>query len=151
MRRFVILFILLLVAVAGSISLAARVPAQAGTVTLVSVQNEASEPRYTYRWTTDASGNVTENAVTVKPGYLVQVMVIPDSGGTQPTDLFDMTILDESGLDVASGQLANLSNAAATLKSWDPRIYNQDKLDIRVANGGNAKSGQIVLLISKGR
>ena len=141
-RRFLMLFLVLVAAVAA----ATVVVYAAGTVTMTGTSTRG-DSRYVITWTSDAAGAVTGNAQTVKAGYLIQATLIPDSGGTQPTDLYDVTLVDESGLDLLAGQGANESNAAPHLLSFDPPIYNKDTLDLRITNAGNAKGGKLVLVV----
>jgi hypothetical protein len=108
--------------------------------------------RYEFTWTTDASGNVSANTATLqfKPGYLRQIRFIPSGGGTQPTNNYDVTLVDGSGVDLLNGKGANLSNASGLYLTWLPGIYYDgvQTLDFVVANGGNAKSGTVVIWLA---
>src|SRR5262245_61603420 len=88
--------------------------AVAGSITVTAAQ-EPQGTRYTIDWTSSSGGAVTENTFSVRAGELVQVHFTPDAGGTQPSDAYDLTILDANGADVLAGTGANLSNATATV------------------------------------
>ena len=129
--------------------------AAAGTITLVSPAPTFSGPSpasryrvYDLTWTSDASGDVKETAVAVEPGAVEQVEVYPDAGGTQPTDAFDVTLLNELGADLLGGQGADLSNAGATILSVASIKHPGGSLYPNVENAGNAKGGRIRLIVS---
>jgi len=107
-------------------------------------------------WTSDASGDVSGDLTVRIRGVILGVEFVPGAAGVQPTDLYDVTIEDENGVDVLAGQGANLSNATATVvcpgvpftdgttTSIVPRAVC-DQLELIVDNAGNAKSGVVVV------
>ena len=101
-------------------------------------------------WTSDASGNVSGNPFAVGSGALQQIKFVPGSGGTQPTNLYDVTCVDTDSCDVLAGQGANLSNAAASIKVQNaPWAWlAAGNLDLVVANAGNAKTGIVYLYLT---
>lgn len=108
--------------------------------------------KYSIAWVSDAAGAVSGNSFNVKAGEVVQVRYIPDSGGTQPTDLYDVTMTDANSIDVLGGSGANLSNANSTVavpavSTYFPRLLEAGALTPVVANAGNAKGGTIVLYV----
>lgn len=131
----------------------------AGSITVTTSQERAGVIKYSVAWTSDASGDVSGNSFDVSSGTIILVEFIPDSGGTQPTDLYDVTMTDAEGvnvLDDGTGSAsigANLSNAAAAhrvpfiggggtvtyVRTW----VHQGELTPVVANAGNAKGGTI--------
>lgn len=134
----------------------------AGSLTItdqVSV-DRASRPvrKVTLAWTSSAGGAVSGNLTDYLSGALVRVVFIPGSGGVQPTDLYDVVLLDGSGLDLLAGQGANLSQSSTThvcpgvpLKDGTTTSTTQvqidDQLELQVANAGNAKQGTVVLYL----
>lgn len=134
----------------------------AGSVTMTD-QNLVDKAQFPCRkillaWTSDASGNVSGTLTPVISGTLARVVFIPGSGGTQPSSLYDVTLLDESGVDVLGGQGANLSNSTVaqvapgcplkdgtTVSTTAPQM--DDRLELQVANAGNAKTGTVVLYV----
>lgn len=129
----------------------------AGSVTITYSETRTVK-KVTLDWLSDASGDVSGTHTKYLSGVLERVVFIPDSGGTQPTDLYDITLEDDNGMDVLAGQGANLSNANTTnicpgvpLKdgsttSVKPMIVD-DLLELKVSNAGNAKGGQVILYL----
>jgi len=126
--------------------------AVAGSITATVTDAGAGLTKYSVAWLSNASGAVTENTFNVKAGELVQVEYVPDAGGTQPTDAYDMTLLNANGTDVLGGGGANLSNATRTqavpaVSTYFRRTLEAGALAPTVSNAGNAKGGTIVLLV----
>jgi hypothetical protein len=108
--------------------------------------------KYSLAWLSDASGNVSANSVSVKTGELIQVTFIPGTGGTQPSDAYDMTIADVNGVDVLGGGGANLSQTTITtvacpISTYFRRHFEEGTLTPSISNAGNAKTGTIVILV----
>lgn len=120
----------------------------AGTVT-VTEQTFTSIKMITFAWTTSAGGAADGATTLVYTGELRQVAQIPGSAGNQPTDAYDMTLLDVNGLDVLFALGANISNAAASQKHANDGLgcVAGSALTLHVTNGGNAKSGTTVVYI----
>jgi hypothetical protein len=76
---------------------------------------------------------------------------IPGAAGVQPSDLYDMTILDTDSADVLAGVGANISNAGVTQVVTPVTLgcVVESKLTLGVTNAGNAKSGKTIVYISK--
>lgn len=132
--------------------------AVAGSVTTTTADLGGSYTKYTMAWVSSAGGAVAENPVTFKRGHIHQVTFVPNAGGTQPTDLYDVTLLDaiSGGVDFLTGIGANVSNA--NRKIGVPQVGDGvtalqrvfvEGLDLypTVANAGNAKGGAIVLIM----
>jgi hypothetical protein len=111
--------------------------------------NIAGVKKYTLVWTSSAGGAVSGDPFTVDPGYLVAAKFVPASGGSQPTDLYDLTLVDTDGIDVLGGVGANLSNVTPKYSQMDPPRYidGAQALDLVVANAGAAKVGTLVVWI----
>lgn len=134
----------------------------AGSVTITAQNQGASLPRVvrkiTLAWTSTAGGAVSGTLTNYISGIIARVVFVPGSAGSQPSDLYDATLLDENGLDVLAGQGANLSNATTThilpgvpfkdgtTTSTAP-CWLDDKLELQIANAGNAKSGTVILYV----
>lgn len=125
----------------------------AGTATVARANVDGGLTSYTIAWTSSAGGAVSGNAFNVRKGYLVSIRFVPASGGTQPSDLYDVTLVDSDGVDVLAGGGSDLSNSSASIQQWDPPLYQDGTrtLDLVVANAGNAKTGTVVLLIQQAR
>ena len=132
--------------------------AVAGSVAVVSADMGGGYTKYSIAWLSSAGGAVSENPVAVKRGHVHQVQFIPDAGGTQPTDLYDLTLPDAiaGGFDFLTGLGANLSNV--NRKIGVPQIgdgvtalqrvfVEAQNLYPTIAAAGAAKGGTIVLIV----
>jgi hypothetical protein len=121
----------------------------AGTVTTTEV-NWARVKKVTFVWTSSAGGAADATTSQSYTGEIIRAVQIPDSGGTQPTDLYDVVVTDGDGADVLHGTGANLSNAAATNKHGAKdglgTVVNST-LTLAVTNAGNAKGGKTIVYI----
>lgn len=106
-------------------------------------------------WTCSAGGAVSGTPTVQVRGEIVRVTFIPGTAGNQPTDQYDVTLLDTSGVDVLAGLGANLSNAAASHAcpligngvTTNQRMAVNDTLELQVANAGNAKRGTVCVYL----
>lgn len=139
----------------------------AGSVTMTSneVAGSGGVTKYSLAWVSDAAGAVSGNAVALKPGTIIAVEFVPDSGGTQPTDLYDVTSLaDAEGVnmfdDGAGASIgANLSNTTASHKvpfigggsvTYVRHWLQGGSYTLNVSNAGNAKGGTVVIFVAPG-
>lgn len=132
--------------------------AVAGSITTTTSDLGGGFTKYSIAWLSSAGGAVTENAVAVRRGHIHQAKFIPDGGGTQPTDLYDLTLLDaiSGGVDFLTGIGANLSNANRKIgvpqvgdgTTALQRVFHEGgDLYPTVANAGSAKGGTLVLVV----
>lgn len=132
------------------------------TATTTEVEGSGGVRKTAIAWTSDASGAVSGNTVTMGPGTIIAVEFVPGAGGVQPTDLYDVTFTDAEGVnmfDAGDGTSigANLSNANASHKV--PFVGGGSVTYVRqwlhggaytpvVAAAGNAKQGSINIYTS---
>lgn len=138
----------LFLVIAALVMLSTHVGA-AGTVTVTSVDVGQGVTLYTVAWTSTAGGAVSANAFAVKAGSILQVKFMPNTAGTQPTDLYDATLVDEQSIDILNGQAANLSNATGLYLQFSPPLRHDgdNDLDLVIANAGNAKTGTVYVWV----
>ncbi|MES2146707.1 MAG: hypothetical protein V4491_02545 [Pseudomonadota bacterium] len=127
----------------------------AGSITVAAAGIGGNITRYTVTWLSDALGAVSGNSFPVEAGHVMQVRQIPDAAATQPSDLYDVTVLDANSFDVLVGGGANISNAGPTyitpaLTTGYPIFVEAGNLTPVIAAAGNAKGGQIVFYVSPG-
>ncbi len=115
--------------------------------------------RVTFDWTSDASSaDVSGTKTKELSGIIERVTFIPDSGDTQPTNEYDVTLEDENGVDVLGGNGADLSNAAAStvvpgvaftdgVTTSVAKVAIDDQLELKVENAGNSNGGTVVLYL----
>lgn len=109
-----------------------------------------------FEWTSDASGDVTEvgtlNGIT---GVIIGVKLDPDPTD-QPTDLYDVTILNDGGADVLMGVGGNAPQARNVGTNYRSP-FNQDghlvslyneSLTPAISNAGNVKKGTVDILMT---
>jgi hypothetical protein len=110
---------------------------------------EPGMKEYRMLLTTDGSGGAVSGIpLTFRSGMLLAVEVIPALVTTQPTNLFDFTLLDSDGLDVLNARGVDLLNTGPTRLSFlPPATYNGTPLSPTIANGGNGKTAELVVTI----
>lgn len=102
----------------------------------------------TYAFTTDSEGDASEATGTVN-GQVNRIVTNPASGDDQPTTNWDLTILDEDGIDILGGSGADrdAGNTAASEQAA-PSVAGlgvQSTLTFAVAHGGATKKGVVNL------
>jgi hypothetical protein len=101
-----------------------------------------------YEFTTDEGGDASEQTASSIVGTLQKVVTIPDAEDT-PTAKWELTITDEDGVDILGGMGGDRDmDGAAAVEMITPygkreEAHFNSKLTFTVANGGNAKSGQV--------
>ncbi len=127
----------------------------AGTLTVTRSSVRYGVTKYALAWTSTAGGAVSGNAFAVVAGELMMVKFVPGSGGTQPTDLYDVTLVDTDSVDVIGGVGANLRNTVSSFATplfSGPYFHDASQnLDLVVANAGNAKTGTVYLWLGDPR
>ena len=134
----------------------------AGTVTITDqvFTDRASRPvrKLSLVWVSNSSGDVSGTLTDYISGEILRVVFIPGATSLQPSNNYDVTLLDQNCLDVLAGQGANLSDTSTThvcpgvpfkdgTTTSTRTIAVEDKLELRVANGGNAKGGTVILYV----
>lgn len=99
-------------------------------------------------WTSAAGGGVTQVTTAKVSGYLVRCVTKP--GATTPSDLYDLVIEDEDGVDILAGGGANRSNSSneqicPLLSSVMPVSVRKSTLTVKITNAGDSKTGTIIL------
>jgi hypothetical protein len=132
--------------------------AVAGSITTTTSDIGGGYTKYSMAWVSSAGNVVTEVPVSIQRGHIHQVKFVPDSGGTQPDDQYDVTLLDaiSGGIDFLTGIGANLSNT--TRKIGVPQVgdgttayqrvfHEGGDLYPTVAAAGASNGGTIVLIV----
>lgn len=130
--------------------------AQAVTPTITGSSSQGDVQRISLDWQSASDGSVTYSLPVNLFGEIVRVSFVPDTGATQPTNLYDVTITDANSIDVLAGQGANLANNAntnvcpgvplkdGTTTSVRPMVV-AGALTLNITNAGDTKGGIIVL------
>ena len=102
-------------------------------------------------WLSATGGTVSSAASGWYCGKIVKVSLASYASPSAPTDGYDVTIEDGDGLDVLSGNGANVT-ASATVYINDPTKMlwvRSGTLTLKVANAGDEKGGVVTMLIQR--
>lgn len=120
-------------------------------------ETNRTQREYVCTWTSDGSGNVSDQSAFHIRGDVIGAYFTPDSGGTQPTNLYDFEIRDESGYNLLRNG-ADLSNAGTEYREALNYSGSADLIPIRGTgqkltavgtNCGASKGGVIRLLVQE--
>lgn len=111
-----------------------------------------------FAWVSDASSGAVTSASTgnVTPfevvGIPMRLTTVPSGGDTAPTADYDITIVDEDGVDILNGLGADRSATATQNKTQlDGLImFAATSLTLTVAAAGNSKAGTVYLYVVDG-
>jgi hypothetical protein len=92
-------------------------------------------------------GSASGETTLTYSGEILRMAIVPGSGATQPSNDFDLEVLDEDDLDIVAGQGANLSNAAATTVVASMGAVANDKMTFSLTNMGGSKTADIYLYL----
>lgn len=122
--------------------------AAVGTVT-ISPETYSSPKKITFSWTSSDDTGAVSGTTTAEAhdGQILTCVTVPGSGDEEPTVNYDVTLLDEAGCDVLAGQGANRSNVTTEYITASMGCVANDKLELRVANAGNSKTGTVVVFL----
>jgi hypothetical protein len=131
---------------------------------------EFSDEQIVLDWLSDdAAGNLSEDVISTyktalaiaASSYLVVpdiinkmitgLEAIPGENGDLttdvPSDLYDITVTNAYGTDLAVGELANLSSSSATkVTSLEP-VSVKTEITINITNAGNSKKGRLIIYL----
>lgn len=114
-----------------------------------------------YEWTSKTDGTAVGQTEDVLPGVLFSAHTAAGSGGSQPTNAYDVVIKQAfpavgSGVnilatDLAGGSLADRSNTTPELVNFWPGTMQPvaGKLRIEVSNAGSENSGRIEVAVAR--
>lgn len=136
----------------------------AGSIVVTTTDSGAKVTKYSVVWTSDAAGAVSGNSFAMKSGTIVTVEFIPGTGGSQPSDLYDVDledaenipIFDNGGGTSVGSNLSNVNGSHALpmhgLSTFQlfRRWHHGGDVELLVSNAGNAKSGTVNIFVSDG-
>jgi len=102
-------------------------------------------------WLSTDAGAVSSATTLEYTGIIIKAIFKSDAASTDPTDLYDVTILDDNGFDVLLGNGANITKATTVQKTVsDGQMWVVGtKLTLTIAAAGNAKGGEVYLYVAK--
>lgn len=153
----ILVSILLLLSLILSSSLAHAVGSCTATKRVISENGITWFVLVEFNWTSSSDTGAVSSACTAEgiSGRLEDVIFIPNSGGTAPTDQYDITVTNNYGLDVLNGvgankpqSQSNIANNANPSNSTGGfiHLYNAS-LSLNVSNAGNSKGGIVRLVL----
>jgi len=125
--------------------------ADLGTVTITE-QDFLSIKKVTFSWTSvDGGGDAGKAVKTTGKSYTgeaIRLVTVPGTVGDQPSDNYNVTVLDSDGVDVlmSAGLLRDQTNTEQVLASLLGCMADT-KLTLSVNSAGNAKKGTVYLYI----
>jgi hypothetical protein len=102
-------------------------------------------------WTSHASTGLVELAVSKAINGILLALITDPDGGAAPDDNYDVTILDDKGIDILldrglNRDTANVESVPLDLNTGQPRPTATTSFTFKVANAGNSKQGFVQLL-----
>lgn len=109
----------------------------------------ASVKKIKCAWVSGSGGESAVGTTTgVYDGKVIALSTVPASGGTAPSDNYDVTIADADGTDVLNGAGVDrdTANTEAVAEASLAAVAGS-KLTFTIANGGNSKAGTVYLYV----
>lgn len=119
----------------------------AGSV-VVTEERLANVHKITFAWTAGTGGDAgtaTQATTYTYNGILLRAVTLP--GAVTPSNLYDITITDGDGVDVANGLLADRSDTTIQWVTSGMGVVVGDVLTFNLAAAGSAKTGTCILYI----
>ena len=110
-----------------------------GTVT-VAESSSGTLRKVSFTWTATSGGAASATSRYRYTGNILAVCTVPDTG-TPPSVDYDITLTDDSDVDVANGQLADRHTSATQWVTASLGVIVRDYLTINVSNAGAAGKG----------
>jgi hypothetical protein len=70
---------------------------------LLSEEHDSAMSKLTFAWTSSAYGDADWQTAGPCSGEIKRLVTIPGAAGVQPTDQYNITLVDEDGVDVLNG------------------------------------------------
>lgn len=121
-----------------------------GTVSVERISSRDSMVSYVVEWVASHNGAVVASPLTVF-GVLRGVTIKSDAGTSAPTTSYDMTLLDDMGLDIAQGVGIDIDASATTGTiavdaATSLTVPVVGRLDLMINNAGDNARGWIELV-----
>jgi hypothetical protein len=108
-----------------------------------------------WRWVADGSGDVSGEGGINITGAIVGARFAPDTGDTQPLDLYDVTVVDGNGVDILMGVGANAPQSLTSTTNYRTPVTSDngfpylvdEKITPVVAGAGAANAGYIYITL----
>lgn len=139
---------ILIITMVFGLFLALALPCLA-TGVAVTEETFSTMSKITFSWTSNASGAASGATTNNYSGVIYRVVFEPGSSATQPTDLYDVTLTDDDGIDILDGAGGDLSNATTDQLQGliGVSAVANSKLTLTVLNAGNSKTGTVIVYL----
>lgn len=123
--------------------------ADKGTVT-VTEERLTNIHKIVFAWTSDTGGDAglaTKTTTYQYTGAILGLVTIPGTGADQPDDNYNVTLLDDSGVDVlnAQGLLRDDTNTEWVLSSLG--FVANDQLTLSIDSAGDTLQGTVIVYV----
>ena len=128
--------------------------ADVGTVAIGEAGIRDGLQRWTIAWTSNGDGNATITTTEIT-GTIERITFLPSAvSGDVPSDNYDVTLLDDDGVDVLRAKGANLSDTtvldvSVTDETAVLPFPTAGPLDLSVSAAGDTNSGTIRLFVRR--
>jgi len=139
---------ILITTVVFGLFLALALPCFAAGVT-VTEETFSTMSKITFSWTSNASGAASGATTNNYSGVIYRIVFEPGSSATQPTDLYDVTLTDDDGIDILDGAGGDLSNATTDQLQGliGVSAVANSKLTLTISNAGDSKTGTVIVYL----
>lgn len=107
--------------------------------------------KISFAWTSGTgadAGLVTKTTTKVYSGEIIRLVTVPGTAGNQPTDQYDITILDQDSTDVLMSAGANRSNVnTEQVLASSLGVVVDDTLTLSISAAGDTKQGSVYLYL----
>ena len=101
-----------------------------------------------FQWTANSTGTVTsESTAAHLSGECLMLATVPGTATLQPSDQYDVAVLDSNSLDILTGSGANRSNVNTEYVRKANLGAVNDSLTLSITNAGDSKTGAVYLFI----
>ena len=128
--------------------------AMTGSYDTITHVNNSSRGRFcylSYGWVASSGSVASTDAEAIAAGLptisgaVLRVVTTPDSGGTQPDDDYDVTLLDSFGIDVLGGSGANRDETNSEHVNLTTPVVVNSALRLQVSNAGGSNGGTVTI------
>lgn len=118
----------------------------AGSVTMTETRRQGLS-KIKFAWTSDSAGAADATTTYTYNAQIWQIVTIPGTSTSAPTTLYDITLKDGDGVDLANGLLADRSATANEVRFKGDGLLSvqSSAITLAVTNAGDTKSGTVIV------
>lgn len=100
-------------------------------------------------WESDSTADVEFTSVEYYNGMIKGLYTIPGTGGSAPSDNYDVVANDKDGIDILNGQGANRSATLTQRVFSSLGLIANSQITFVISNAGEDNSGTIIVYIEE--